>query len=237
MGDYYEEQLQDLAETVYEEGEIDTKIVDDLSNEQMDYLIEACRMTISEDWEEKGIIESATEYNEIVNEAVEIYRTITEKLKKEIEEKENITYRENEDDPPIPSPLETLELVQFEKGTILDYIKLQNTHPPSELNEIKVTRIKDDTETRRRITLEKYERNENDDYFKTIDDERKRAIIRDEAIIETDVEFEYARRHEGIYIPFDEIDEDEVDDIMINIRREFISAQKYKRKSYIRRGH
>jgi hypothetical protein len=52
----------------------------------------------------------------------------------------------------------------------------------------------------------------------------------EETVFETDAEFEYARRHEGIYIPFDEIDEKEVDDIMINIRKEFVMTQRYRGK-------
>jgi hypothetical protein len=68
------------------------------------------RRTEYKHWEDEEIIQSASFYNNVINETVQIVRTIRKKLETETMEKR--IYTEDPDDPEVPNIFNTFQFVE-----------------------------------------------------------------------------------------------------------------------------
>jgi hypothetical protein len=105
-------QLFDRYEEIHgmEKDTCTMEILEEMKDDEIDSIMKEIRRTEYKNWEIEKIIQSANFYNNVINETVQIVRTIRKKLETEAMRKRE--YTEDHDDPAIPDTFNPFQFVE-----------------------------------------------------------------------------------------------------------------------------
>jgi hypothetical protein len=201
---------------VIEKDTCTTEMLEEMKDDDIDSIMKEIMRTEYKHWEDEEIIQSASFYNNVINETVQIVRTIRKNLETEMMEKRE--YTEDPDDPTVPNILNTLQFVECDnymtkEGAIkfnLDYVSELSKNNQKEQE----TEITENIQSKEEepLTHEKFDwQEEEKEIMQVINSSMMNAILK--------VKFEEIYgidtfKTETLY----EMEEDEVDGLMEEVR-------------------